>query len=65
MLTEATLLAKRADALHDIAAINRKVPKSITQGLGELTADLRYLRDAIHDAALDPTDETALPRFSR
>ncbi len=65
LLVEATQLVWRASAVRDSAAVNPKVPDAVVKGLDELKADLQYLRDAIHDAALDPADELALPRLGR
>jgi hypothetical protein len=65
LLAEATQVVWRASAVRDIAVVNPKVPDAVVNGLDDLKADLQHLRDAIHDAALDPADELALPRLGR
>ena len=65
LLAEATQVVRRASAVCDSAAADQKVPDSLVKGLDGLKADLQHLRDAIHDAALDPADDLASPRLER
>lgn len=65
LLAEATQIVWRASAVRDIAVANPKVPDAVVNRLHDPKTDLQHLRDTIHDAALDPADELALPRLGR
>lgn len=65
LLVEATGVAQLAARLRDhIIARNIELPANLANWLLTLATDAAHLRDAIHDASLDPSDETAGPRLT-
>lgn len=62
LLVEAAVLAQRAQGLCSTDADGKK-SEAVRRGLEELAVDLRHLRDGIHDAAIDPEDDLAVPRL--
>lgn len=66
LLVEATGVAQLAARLRDhIVARNIELPADLADWLLTLAADAAHLRDAVHHAGLDPSDDTAIPRFPR
>lgn len=64
LLVEATSVARLAGRLRDhIIARNIELPPELADWLVKLAADSAQLRDAVHDAGLDPSDHTASRRL--
>ncbi len=64
LFTDAARLADQFEDLRDAAAADNLDP-DLLGTLARLTTELRQLRDGLHDAALDPTDDLAEPRLQR
>jgi hypothetical protein len=66
LLVNATIVTGHAEELRAHTEDHASVlPKDFTHNLGALVDELCNLRDAIHDAGVDPNDDTALPRHRR
>jgi hypothetical protein len=66
LLVDATTVTAHAEELRAHAEDHASVlPKDFMHDLGVLVNELRDLRDAIHDAGIDPNDNLALPRHQR
>jgi MoxR-like ATPase len=64
LLVEATSVARLAGRLRDhIIARNIELPPELADWLVRLASDTAQLRDAVHDAGLDPSDRTASRRL--
>lgn len=65
LLVEATQLETQIKDFRARFAHEPAADEDLVHGLDRLLADVRHLRDSIHDAALDPADELAVPRLNR
>lgn len=62
----ATGVARLSARLRDhVIARNIELPADLADWLLTLATDADHLRDAVHDAGLDPSDSTVSPRLTR